>query len=552
MGVGEGKADAITRFEELCNNAVAEQEKFLMDRLAENKDTEYGKLFGFDDIHSIEEYQKELPITFHYDYETIIERQVNGEGGLLTMESPVYYCISSGSTDSPKYVPIIEKDILKQKFYWCDLIRETIRRQMPDVSDETLFGKIFQIGEFGRDFMPDGTMSGVRAGALHRYLESKGELDLNCYTAPEAVLFPKNTLEDLLYVKLRFALACGDVTAIHGVFVNRVVGMLRYVVENWDAFLNDIETGEISDCFLVSHEWEVYLKEHLPADPKRAGPLRAIPREGLENGLVKKIWPKIRYGQLIGGSMFKPYMDKLSTYVGDMPIHYFTYAASEGCFGIARGVNEEDAYYTLLPDTCFYEFVPETGEGEKIYTIRDVEVGSKYELLITTFSGAYRYAIGDVVEVVGFEGQAPIVRVCYRKSQVINIADEKMNVRQLENAMRKFQRRAECAAEGFCVDGDYAKQRPRYMLYLELAEGTLPENAEAILDECLMESCFGYKRDRELAELDRVKIQMIPRGGFKAYGRFMAKLGHSKEQDKPLRVLVTEEQKAFFGGALMA
>ena len=552
MGVGEGKADAITRFEELCNNAVAEQEKFLMDRLAENKDTEYGKLFGFDDIHSIEEYQKELPITFHYDYETIIERQVNGEGGLLTMESPVYYCISSGSTDSPKYVPIIEKDILKQKFYWCDLIRETIRRQMPDVSDETLFGKIFQIGEFRRDFMPDGTMSGVRAGALHRYLESKGELDLNCYTAPEAVLFPKNTLEDLLYVKLRFALACGDVTAIHGVFVNRVVGMLRYVVENWDAFLNDIETGEISDCFLVSHEWEVYLKEHLPADPKRAAQLRAIPREGLENGLVKKIWPKIRYGQLIGGSMFKPYMDKLSTYVGDMPIHYFTYAASEGCFGIARGVNEEDAYYTLLPDTCFYEFVPETGEGEKIYTIRDVEVGSKYELLITTFSGAYRYAIGDVVEGVGFEGQAPIVRVCYRKSQVINIADEKMNVRQLENAMRKFQRRAECAAEGFCVDGDYAKQRPRYMLYLELAEGTLPENAEAILDECLMESCFGYKRDRELAELDRVKIQMIPRGGFKAYGRFMAKLGHSKEQDKPLRVLVTEEQKAFFGGALMA
>lgn len=552
MGVGEGKADAITRFEELCNNAVAEQEKFLMDRLAENKDTEYGKLFGFDDIHSIEEYQKELPITFHYDYETIIERQVNGEGGLLTMENPVYYCISSGSTDSPKYVPIIEKDILKQKFYWCDLIRETIRRQMPDVSDETLFGKIFQIGEFRRDFMPDGTMSGVRAGALHRYLESKGELDLNCYTAPEAVLFPKNTLEDLLYVKLRFALACGDVTAIHGVFVNRVVGMLRYVVENWDAFLNDIETGEISDCFLVSHEWEVYLKEHLPADPKRAAQLRAIPREGLENGLVKKIWPKIKYGQLIGGSMFKPYMDKLSTYVGDMPIHYFTYAASEGCFGIARGVNEEDAYYTLLPDTCFYEFVPETGAGEKIYTIRDVEVGSKYELLITTFSGAYRYAIGDVVEVVGFEGQAPIVRVCYRKSQVINIADEKMNVRQLENAMRKFQRRAECAAEGFCVDGDYAKQRPRYMLYLELAEGTLPENAEAILDECLMESCFGYKRDRELAELDRVKIQMIPRGGFKAYGRFMAKLGHSKEQDKPLRVLVTEEQKAFFGGALMA
>ena len=552
MGLGEGKADAIARFEELCNNAAAEQEKFLMDRLAENKDTEYGKLFGFDDIHSVEEYQKELPITFHYDYETIIERQVNGEEGLLTMERPVYYCISSGSTDSPKYVPIIEKDIVRQKFYWKDLSREIIRRQIPDASDEELFGKIFQIGEFRRDFMPDGTMSGVRAGALHRYLESRGELDQDRYTAPEEVLFPKNTLEDMLYVKVRFALACRDVTAIHGVFVNRVVGILRYVADNWDAFLTDIETGEISDCFLVSHEWEVYLKEHLPADPERAAELRAISTADLENGLVKKIWPKIKYAQMIGGSMFKPYMDKLFTFVGDLPIHYFTYAASEGCFGIAKGVNDEDAYYTLLPDTCFYEFVSETGDGEKIYTIRNVEVGSKYELLITTFSGAYRYAIGDVVEVVGFEGQAPIVRVCYRKSQGINIADEKMNVRQLEIAMRKFQSRAGCTAEGFCVDGDYAKQRPRYMLYLELAEGKLPENAEEILDECLMESCFGYKRDRELAELERVKIQMIPQGGFKAYGRFMAKLGHSKEQDKPLRILVTEEQKAFFGGALMS
>lgn len=128
MGAGEGKADAISRFEELCRNAVAEQEKFLMDRLAENKDTEYGKLFGFEDIHSVEEYQKELPITFHYDYETIIERQISGEERLLTEERPVYYCISSGSTDSPKYVPIIEKDILRQKFYWMDVIRGMIRR----------------------------------------------------------------------------------------------------------------------------------------------------------------------------------------------------------------------------------------------------------------------------------------------------------------------------------------------------------------------------------------------------------------------------------------
>jgi len=551
MGESNGKTGAMKQFQALCEDAVAIQEKFLLERLAENKDTEYGKLFGFEDIHSVEEYQKELPITFHYDYEAAIERQVEGEEGLLTAEKPVFYCISSGSTDSPKYVPIVERDLQRQYFYWHDLIRESIRKSIPDATDEELFGMIFETGEFRRNFMADGTMSGVRASALHRYLESKGEFDADCYTAPMEVMFP-DQMEDMLYVKLRYALACRDVTAIHGVFVNRVVGMFRYLVDNWEAFLNDIETGKVSECFPVSHEWQHYLEEKLPANPKRAAELRQIPTEDLAKGLVRKIWPKIRYGQLIGGSMFAAYMDMLWMYVEDLPIHFFTYAASEGCFGIARDMGEEDAYYVLLPDTCFYEFLSETGDGERIYTIRDVEVGSKYEILLTTLSGMYRYAIGDVVEVVGFEGQAPVVRICYRKSQVINIADEKMNVRQLENAMRKFQRRAGCSAEGYCVDGDYTKKLPRYMLYLELAGGELPEDAAEILDECLMESCSGYKRDRELAELGKVFIQPVPKGAFKAYGRFMAKLGRRKEQDKPLRILITEEQKAFFGGALLS
>ncbi|MCM1266258.1 MAG: GH3 auxin-responsive promoter family protein [Bacteroidales bacterium] len=551
MGAAKTETSATKSFLALCKDAVAVQEKFLLDRLAENKDTEYGKLFGFEDIHSVEEYQKELPITFHYDYEAAIDRQLGGEAGTLTADKPVFYCISSGSTDSPKYVPIVEQDIKRQYFYWHDLIRETIRRHIPDASDEELFGKIFETGEFRRNFMEDGTMSGVRASALNRYLEAKGEFDIDCYTAPLEVVFPEQ-MEDMLYVKLRFALACREVTAIHGVFVNRVVGMFRYLVDNWEDFLSDIETGKVSDCFPVSHEWQRYLEEKLPADPERAAELRQIPTENLQKGLVRKIWPKIRYGQLIGGSMFAAYMDKLWMYVEDLPIHFFTYAASEGCFGIVRDMGEEDAFYVLLPDTCFYEFMPETGDGERIYTIRDVEVGSKYEILITTLSGMYRYAIGDVVEVVGFEGQAPVVRVCYRKSQVINIADEKMNVRQLENAMRKFQRRAECSAEGYCVDGDYTQKLPRYLLYLELSGGKMPEDAAEILDECLMESCSGYKRDRELAELEKVFIQPVPKGAFKAYGRFMAKLGRRKEQDKPLRILITEEQKAFFGGALLS
>ena len=64
MGGEKGEMSATARFEELCNNAFAEQEKFLMDRLEENKDTEYGKLFGFEDIHSGRSIRRSCPLRF--------------------------------------------------------------------------------------------------------------------------------------------------------------------------------------------------------------------------------------------------------------------------------------------------------------------------------------------------------------------------------------------------------------------------------------------------------------------------------------------------------
>lgn len=59
--------------------------------------------------------------------------------------------------------------------------------------------------------------------------------------------------------------------------------------------------------------------------------------------------------------MFAAYMDMLWVYVEDLPIHFFTYAASEGCFGIAKNLGEEDAYYVLLRIPVFMNFVGNQG-----------------------------------------------------------------------------------------------------------------------------------------------------------------------------------------------
>ncbi len=45
-----------------------ENEKLLLRILEQNKDTEYGRKYGFANIHSIEEYQKKVPVSVYDDY----------------------------------------------------------------------------------------------------------------------------------------------------------------------------------------------------------------------------------------------------------------------------------------------------------------------------------------------------------------------------------------------------------------------------------------------------------------------------------------------------
>lgn len=542
MEMGATEKKGLQRMELVCADAVRVQEEFLQELLARGSRTEYGRKYGFSAIHTVEEYQKKVPLTQYGDYEELIERQIRGEKGLLTADETVFYCISAGSTSRPKYVPITERDVMIHKIYQMDVVMDVIRREMDGLPDAKLFGKIFETGEFFRTSMPDGTMNGVRSGVLMRWLERKGGIDYSACTSPREVLFPEK-LENMLYVKLRFALASRDVTAIHGVFVHGMVQMFQYLLEHWDAFLEDIETGEVSGCFSVSGQWKEYLKARLAPDAQRARELRAIDGDA---AIARRIWPGLQYIRMAGGSIFQGYMDELRRFIGDLPIHYYAYASSESTLGAVYTLRQDDARYVLIPESCFFEFLPEGERGRAPLTFREVEAGKTYELVITTLSGLYRYAMGDIVEVTGFYGQAPIIRISHRKNQVLNVADEKMDMRQLESAVQQFERRTGCALEGYCVDAEFCGSTPFYAVYLEPRSGELPDGAEALLDDCFKENCFGYRSAREMSQIGDMRTALLRKGSFAAYREFLAGKGYRMEQNKPLRILQTQEQKDFF------
>lgn len=546
--LGQESMDSLKSTSELAADV---QRRVLTGIMHCNCDTVYGKKYGFGEIETAEEYQKKVPLSAYGDYEDYILRMIAGEEKVLTGEPPVYYCISSGTTGDAKYLPLTETDLKIQHTYAYGVPFGMVKAYYRDLPEDEIFGKIFQIGEFAKTYMENGTMNGIRSGCIYQWLDRDGQFDAGDYCVPKEVLFP-DTLEDLLYVKVRFALAESGLRAIHGVFINRVAGVMDYIWRNWEILLKDMEHGSVDARVPLSAWWRDYIKKKLLPNPLRARELNLLSHETLRENMIKKIWPHVRYVLAIGGKPFAYYTERMKEYAGDVPVYHYAYAASEGIFGVAEKMNQPDRYI-LFPEAGFFEFLPlseEQGEHKRSFFLWEVSVGERYELVFTNHSGLYRYRMGDVVEVVGWYGQAPIVQFCYRKNQVINIAGEKSNQEQFAEAIKKFAFRMRCEVIGYCVQEDMSDVLPRYLFYLECAHldisGMDVSGAEDILDDCLCRVNYEYQGCRKMNEIGRVRISYLRAGSFGRYEEHLAKSGKMMGQNKRVCILDTAEKKQFF------
>ena len=205
--------EALERLAGTTADVRACQEAVLAEILDKNKDTVIGRKFGFSRIRTVEEYRKAVPEGAYEEYKPYIRRMLAGETNVLTRADAVHFCITSGSTDEPKYIPLTEEDIRIHYIYAYSAVFGMIREAYPDVPTEKLFPKIFQVGEFVKTWLPDGRMSGIRSSSLYQWLDRNGAFDASDYCVPKEVLFPEQ-VEDLTYVRARFALAEPEVRTI--------------------------------------------------------------------------------------------------------------------------------------------------------------------------------------------------------------------------------------------------------------------------------------------------------------------------------------------------
>ena len=522
------------------------QEKILLQIMDENKDTEYGKKIGFKDVHSIEDFQRIVPLSTYDTYDNYVERMLDGEENLMMARKCKRYCSSSGSVGKPKVLPKSGKDLWNMQCMGFAATPACAERWFKEKGRK--FPK--QIGPVALLLtghpMRDGKMCNGAGQVPFTYLKPISKFFM---TTPNDFMYPENEeAVDSTYFHLRFALQRRDVTFLGSMVVTLLTTMFDYFENNWELVCNDIEKGTIDPSIKCPPELRAKWEKKFKPMPKRAAEIRRECEKGFDDPIAKRIWPDFVWSYGMVGSTLAFYVDKLRRYIGDAPIHNMGYAAAEGYMAMPVELDVND--YVLLPRSIFFEFIPiDDPECKRPLTMQEIEVGKEYELVVTNFSGLYRYQIEDVVRVTGYYNKTPKVEFLYRNNLAMNIANEKTTTQMVDWAAAETQKKAGISFKGYSFYADTSVDPVRYMLLAEpeedIPDERIPE-IEAILDEYLSESNEKYFKYRRWGMLAAPKFNVLKKDTYADYREHLKKQGKILNQVKPVTVINTPEREEFF------
>ena len=547
--------EALHSLDEASKKAVAVNHELIRTIVTDNKDTEYGRKYHFSEIHNIDDYRAKVPLTTYGDYEEYIDRMTEqNEKNLLTAYPVVYYASTSGTSGSPKKIPVSDRGLKVFREYASSVMLSVISEFYQNTSyEDAPAGYRMMIVSFSKKMLP----CGVNFGSISAACMTDKSIELLSYIAstPKEVMFC-NQHADLKYLHARYGLARKNIVYLSGAYIPALLDTLNYIKENWEMIVQDIRDGVISQSVSLPSELREELEFQLSPDPERADELEKEFRKGIDKTLVKRIWPDLSAVSAIWAGNFSSYARRIQdSFTGrSIPFYTMSYASSEGIFGAAR--HPYDQCYCMIPQSCFYEFIPMDGVADnddsepKTVLMEELQEGKEYELVITNQSGFYRYRMGDVIKVIGFYNETPMIVFKYRKKNIVSIAGEKFTEDHLLSSIREFERRTNINLIDFSMYPDRDVVPARYVIMLE-PETIVPKER---LDECtqimyeeLARASTSFAHYIEGGNMGKPKIVFLQQKVFQLHRELkMYKNGLSENQIKTPRVLNTPELIKFF------
>jgi phenylacetate-coenzyme A ligase PaaK-like adenylate-forming protein len=234
---------------------------------------------------------------------------------------------------------------------------------------------------------------------------------------------------------------------------------------------------------------------------------------------IRTLWKNVEVF-FYGGVSIEPFQEYFEAKFGPELIYWQTYNASEGFFGLQQANDQSDLL--LLPNNGnYYEFIHKlemTDEKPPFTSIENLRKGEHYELVITNFSGLYRYRMGDLIEIKELN---PLkIKIVGRTKSFINMFGEELMVHNTERAVSVFNLNSEYKIMEYTVAPKLlANGKGHHEWLIEFDKTPNDINLiEISLDNELrrVNSDYHAKRENDYV-MEYLKIKTVPPGSFRVW-----------------------------------
>jgi hypothetical protein len=503
----------------------------LMKIIRKNEKTGYGKAHSFEKIKSVEDFRKAVPINDYEDLRPWIEREDQTNELALTPETPLRYAVTSGTTGKPKFIPVLESTLKRQR-----LIQHLFVYKMLKAAPKLLDGKIFSIvspaveGYLSDSGRPFGSTSGHMYESIPRLIQRK-------YVIPPKI-FSIEDYDVKYQAILRLAIQDRDITFVSTANPSTLARLAKLFRETGLQLINDLAMGIFSESEKLNFAQKKSLMSRLKADPHRASELKKIWDE--KKGLVclKDIWPEIQAVACWTGGSSGIFLDQIKNEFNSKTlIRDLGYLSSE-----FRGtIPFSDQTNAGLPTfrSHFLEFVErdtwDSGK-ETFLGLHELQHSKQYYIFVTSDFGLYRYDMNDIVEVDGFFNKVPLLKFIQKGKGVTNITGEKLYENQVLIAVDQIENKICLNSTFFMMLAN--EKLSRYEFFYEPFEEKLllshqrKEDLAKNLDHTLRELNIEYDVKRSSNRLHDINVTILKPGTFEAFKRHSVLKGQREGQFK--------------------
>lgn len=500
------------KFQRASKQLRRTQHDKLFEYIHQNADTAYGRRYSFSKIKSISEYQKEVPLTTYDDYIEDIDKIGRGELNVLT-KSPVRMLeLSSGSTAASKLIPYTNQ--LHAEFQsgispWIF----NLFQNYPGLKKGSAYWSISPLTD-GEKHTPAGIPIGFEEDS--EYLGRFGKILVDSILAVPNQVKHLREIENFQYITLLFLL--GDPTLkIISIWNPTFLNLLLAPLPGWwDQLIQDIKNGSITPPKPKNNTTHHLLTASLKPNPSRAKQLSPI-----EPNDYVRIWPKLELISCWADGPAASHAEDLKALFPGVIFQGKGLIATEAFLSFPVA---DESGAALAIHSHFYEFLPVDRNSfqvnkDKPQLAHELEIEKRYSVVITTGGGFYRYLLQDIIEVVGFYHEIPLIRFIGKTDRISDWFGEKLNEGFVSSVLESlFEENS--LTPIFSMLAPNSDEEFRYTLYLELPKDQPHEFNQIELAQALdqkLQQNFHYSYCRKLGQISQADLYIISQQGKQAY-----------------------------------